>query len=158
MKKGLTPIIIIAVVAAIGGSVYFVMNSVGLTLPGPNDSENFVDAVSSGPVTILQYEHKLGENVFVHIRGVGLEEKGNIRFFTPEGVLYKTVNYDGTIKQDFNQYFKPETSRILEICTPEELIGEWTVTFDNNVYPPLKFKVLDELLSAGVEQELGVVC
>jgi len=156
MNKGIVPIIIVVVIAAIGVSAYFAMLSEGTILDN-NQSEGFENAVSSGPVTILKYEHRLAENVFVHIRGIELNEKGNIRFFTPEGVLYHTVAYDGSLKQDFNQYFKPSTSRVLLICTPEEIIGEWEVTFDNNVYPPLKFKILDEYLRGG-EKDVPIAC
>ena len=156
MNKGIVPIVIVVVIAAIGASAYFVMLSEDPNA-GENQSSEFQNAISSGPVTILQYEHKLSENVFLHIRGIDPNEKGNIRFFTPEGVLYKTIAYDGSIKQDFNQYFKPETSIIKKICTPEELVGEWTVAFDNNVYPALKFKVLDEYLRGG-EEDINTVC
>jgi len=156
MNKGIISIIIVIVIAAIVGSAYLVTFS-EKTNGGENQNTDIANSVSSGPITILQYEHKLAENVFMHIRGLGPNEKGNIRFFTPEGVLYQTIAYDGSIKQDFNQYFKPETSRILKICTPEEIIGEWTVSFDNNVYPPLKFKVLEEPLRGG-EEDIGTVC
>src|SRR3990172_10904171 len=157
MNKVIIPVIV-GIIAAIIAVSYFVMLSKNSINEGfEEQTGEFANAVSSGPVTILAYEHRLGENVFVHIRGLGFNEKGNFRFFTPQGVLFKTVAYDGSISSDFNQYFKPTPSEILDICTPEELIGEWTVTFDNNVYPPLKFKVTDEYLR-GAEEQIYPVC
>ena len=105
------------------------------------------DAVSSGPLTITQYQHKLSENVFMFVSGLEPNEKGNIRIFMPDGRLYKTIQYDGSVKNGFNSYFKPDTSKARGICEQEEIVGIWKVLFDNNVYSPLSFEILNEHLS-----------
>jgi hypothetical protein len=105
------------------------------------------DAVSSGPLTITQYQHKLSENVFIVVSGLEPNEKGNIRIFMPDGRLYKTIQYDGSVKDGFNSYFKPDTSKARGICEQEEIVGIWKVLFDNNVYSPLSFEILNEHLS-----------
>ena len=105
------------------------------------------DAITSGPLTITKYQHKLGENIFIIVNGLGPNEKGNIRIFMPDGRLYRSIQYDGSVKSDFNSYFKPDTSQIRKICVQEELVGRWPVLFDNNVYPPLVFEIVNEHLN-----------
>src|SRR3990172_12897160 len=105
------------------------------------------DVVSSGPLTITQYQHKLSENVFIVVSGLEPNEKGNIRIFMPDGRLYKTIQYDGSVKNGFNSYFKPDTSASRKICEQEELVGIWKVTFDNDTYPPTSFEIINEHLS-----------
>jgi hypothetical protein len=104
------------------------------------------DAISSGPLTITQYKHRLSENVFLIVSGLAPNEKGNIRIFMPDGRLYKTIQYDGSVKNSFNQFFRPDTSKVLGICEQEEIVGIWKVLFDNNVYSPLSFEILNEHL------------
>ena len=115
------------------------------------------DAVSSGPLTIAQYQHKLSENVFIIVSGLGPNEKGNIRIFMPDGRLYKTIQYDGSVKDGFNSYFKPDTSKARGICEQEEIVGIWKVLFDNNVYSPLSFEILNEHLE-GHDVRLTKAC
>ena len=105
------------------------------------------NAVSSGPLTITQYQHKLSENIFIVVSGLEPNEKGNIRIFMPDGRLYKTIQYDGSVKDSFNVYFKPDTSKFRNICEQEELVGIWKVTFDNDAYQPTSFKIINEHLS-----------
>ena len=105
------------------------------------------DAIISGPLTITQYEHKIYENIFMIVSGLGEGEKGSIRVFMPDGRLYKTIQYDGSVKDSFNVYFKPDTSAFRKICEQEELVGIWKVTFDNDAYPPTSFEIINEHLS-----------
>jgi hypothetical protein len=102
------------------------------------------DAITSGPLIITKYEHKIGENIFIIVSGLDSNEKGNIRIFMPDGRLYRTLEYDGSLKNSFNSYFKPDTSALRKICEQEELVGIWKVVFDNDVYPPLQFEIINE--------------
>jgi len=104
------------------------------------------DALTSGPLTITKYEHKIHENIFMIISGLEKNDKGSIKIFMPDGRLYKTIQYDGLKKESFNQYFKPDTSKTRKICEQEELVGRWAVEFDNNAYPPLVFEIINEHL------------
>lgn len=115
------------------------------------------DAVWSGPLGVTQYKHKLGDDVFLMVRGLQAHEIGVIHVYTPEGIEYKTIYYDGSVKSDFNQYFYPDTSFVLKICTPEELVGIWNAVFENNAYPPLQFEMTDEWIE-GAEVSIIVVC
>ena len=113
--------------------------------------------VYSGPITVLQYEHRLGESVFLHIRGLKLHESGNIYIFTPQEILFKTIPYDGSLKANFNQYFTPDTSAILQICTPEDLVGKWRIIFEDGSYAPLEFEFTTEYIRSG-EVNIQVEC
>jgi len=115
------------------------------------------DALTSGPLTITKYEHKITENIFMIVSGLEKNDKGNIRIFMPDGRLYKTIQYDGLKKEGFNQYFKPDTSKSRGICEQEELVGRWAVEFDNNAYPPLAFEIINEHL-AGPDIRLPKSC
>jgi len=115
------------------------------------------DAITSGPLTIIQYAHKISENIFMIVSGLGEDEKGNIRIFMPDGRLYKTIQYDGSVKNSFNIYFKPDTSKLRKICEQEELVGIWKVTFDNDAYPPTSFEILNEHLD-GPDVRLTKAC
>ena len=115
------------------------------------------DATTSGPLTITQYQYKLSENVFIIVSGLGPNEKGNIRIFMPDGRLYKTIQYDGSVKNGFNSYFKPDTSKARGICEQEEIVGIWKVLFDNDAYPPTSFEILNEHLE-GPDVRLTKAC
>jgi len=156
MKKITIPIII-GITAVIALSIIYVgMFSTEPifqnTLPDKSSQiENLTDsshpdAIISGPLTITKYEHKIGENIFIIVSGLNYNEKGNIRIFMPDGRLYRTLEYDGSFKNSFNSYFKPDTSALRKICEQEELVGMWTVLFDNDVYPPLHFEIINEHL------------
>jgi len=156
MKKITIPIII-GITAVIALSIIYVgMFSTNPifqnTLPDKSSQiENLTDsshpdAIISGPLTITKYEHKIGENIFIIVSGLNYNEKGNIRIFMPDGRLYRTLEYDGSFKNSFNSYFKPDTSALRKICEQEELVGMWTVLFDNDVYPPLHFEIINEHL------------
>jgi len=154
MKKIAIPIIIGIIAAIALGIIYVSMftpepvfqGNPPEKIPQIENSTGFghPDAITSGPLTITKYEHKIGENIFIIVSGLNYNEKGNIRIFMPDGRLYKTLEYDGSVKNSFNSYFKPDTSVLRKICEQEELVGKWTVLFDNDVYPPLHFEIINE--------------
>ena len=156
MKKSTISIIIGSVIAIVFGITAVGMLSDELIIKNilTDDSSNVEkpglghpDALTSGPLTITKYEHKITENIFMIISGLEKNDKGNIRIFMPDGRLYKTIQYDGSKKESFNQYFKPDTSKSRGICEQEELVGRWAVVFDNNAYPPLVFEIINEHLN-----------
>ena len=72
-------------------------------------------------------------------------------------MLFKSFQYDGSLKSDFNLYFYPDTSVFSKICTPEELVGIWKIVFTNNAYPTLEFEMIDEYIGGG-EAGVTIVC
>ena len=160
MKKRTIPIVIGAIVAFAIGFTIFAMSynwewrEVDTpTLSGRISSES----ISSGPLVLTKSQYKIYENIFYIVDGLNEDEKGNIRFFVPDGRLYRTTAYDGSIKTSFNLYFRPDTSYLTEFCVQEEFVGEWLVTFDGNVYPDLKFEIINEHL-AGPGNRLDKAC
>ena len=115
------------------------------------------ESVWSGPIGVTQYEHRLGESVFLQIRDLKPNENGNIYIYTPQGILFKTIPYDGSLKANFNQYFTPDTSVILQICTPEDLVGKWRIIFEDGSYSPLEFEFTTEYIRSG-EVNIQVEC
>lgn len=115
------------------------------------------EGITSGPLYLTKPQYKINERIFYIISGLKDDEKGNIRFFTPDGRLYITRSYDGAEKPFFNQYFKPDTSYLTGFCELDEFVGEWTIRFDKNAYPPLRFEILDESLS-GPNYDLKKAC
>ena len=106
--------------------------------------------ITSGPFQIDRSEYLLGEKIFLRIGGLGEEEKGQIAFLRPSNEthyeVYSTIPFDGSNKPAFNYYVSPSLSAIFNICTPEDLAGEWVVVFRGTDYPNIKFKILDEVL------------
>jgi hypothetical protein len=154
MKKIIIPIII-GITAVIAVSIIYVsmFSTESIFQNNPpekiSQTENMTgfghpDAITSGPLTITKYQHKIYENIFIIVSGLKHDEKGNIRIFMPDGRLYRTLEYDGSVKSSFNSYFKPDTSEVRGICEQEELVGIWTALFDNDVYPPLHFEIINE--------------
>ena len=149
MKKDTVIIIGIIVAIAIGiisiGTSEFKSIPKIFELPRSND-HGYPEAISSGPFTLTKSQFKIYENIFYIMDGLKEDEKGNIRFFVPDGRLYRTSAYDGAEKSSFNLYFRPDTSYLTEFCEQEEFVGEWLITFDNDAYPPLKFNIINEHL------------
>lgn len=115
------------------------------------------DVISSGPLMLTKSQYKIYENIFYIVDGLKEVDKGTIRFFVPDGREYRSTSYDGSQKSAFNLYFRPGTSMLTGFCVQEEFVGEWTVTFDNKAYPPLKFEIINEHLN-GPDHKLDKAC
>ena len=105
---------------------------------------------TSGPFQIDREQYLLGELVLLRI-GVENElksnDKGQIVFLQPSNgthqTVYITIPFDGSEKISFNQYFKPALSQNRGICSVDDLLGNWTVVFQNTTYNQLKFEIVD---------------
>ena len=113
--------------------------------------------VPQGPITFDEERYRLGESIFMKVRGLQTNDGGNIMIYTPLDVLFSSRQYDGSSETDFNFYFTPDTVKHREICTPEELVGKWKVVFEDGTYPPAYFEMTSEYLP-GSEKHLDVVC
>ena len=109
-----------------------------------------IEWIASGPFEIDRSEYIIGQKVFIRIGELDLDEKGQIAFLRPLNEthysVYQTIPFDGMKKAVFNFYIQPALSPVLEICTLDDLIGEWTVVFRGTGYSNLKFKVTNEIL------------
>jgi len=116
---------------------------------------------TSGPFQIDRFKYLLGEKIFIVIGDLGLDEKGQIAFLRPMNIthvaVWQTIPFDGTKKSAFNFYTQPVLSAALDICTVDDLIGDWRVVFRGTDYPDLKFKIINKILP-GDEESYVPVC
>ncbi len=113
----------------------------------PNIEEDpFSRWIESGPFKLRQFEHKLGESVFMSIGDLAPHESGHILIIRPNGVVYDAVPFDGKIKTSFNHYWAPELSFPLGICDIDDLLGTWKLVFDGVNYEEIPFEVIDEFI------------
>ena len=80
-------------------------------------------------------------------------EAGNILIVRPNGDIWTTIPFNGTLKNTFNYYFKPDTSKALKIYGPEDLVGTWKVIFQGLTYEPLSFEIINEFIP-GTESDI----
>ena len=118
--------------------------------------------LTSGPFQIDRKEYYLGEKVFLRIGGLQLEDTGNITFLRPLNEthysVYLTIPFDSAKKQAFNYYIDPQLSKSREICSAEDIIGEWTIVFRGTDYPNLKFTYLNQTIPGYEEDFYKSVC
>ena len=57
-----------------------------------------------GPLQINKDRYLLGEHVYVIIKDLNPQDKGSVDFFTPEGMLYETIGFNGEI-QDYHKKY-----------------------------------------------------
>lgn len=146
MKKTVPIVAGILVVAAIVSAIYFYGEQ-------KTPDENKLQWIASGPFAIDKSQYRIGENIFLSVHGLKLDEAGNIVIVSPHEVIWTTVPFNGTLKSDFNYYFKPETSLAKKIYNPEDLVGTWRVVFQGLTYEPLSFEIINEFLP-GAESEI----
>ena len=121
----------------------------------------------SGPFQIEKYEYYLGEKIFINAVDIPADASGEIIFFRPasdgvnkvpkeyEGisgelisakVKYMAIQFDGENKQSFNKYFEPRFNEWKGVCSTDDLVGEWVMTFSGMQYEPIHFTVLSETM------------
>ena len=115
----------------------------------------------SGPFEIDRTQYALGENIFLRVGALAPDEKGQAAFLRPSNethyIVYFTIPFDSS-KPSFNQYFKPQVSKAIGICSKDYLIGNWTVVFQGTNYPNLKFEIIDLIVTGEEEGYNKVVC
>ena len=152
MNKKIIFIVIGSVVVVITAiSIYFASQEIQ-----KSHDEGF-EWLTSGPFSVQNYQHRLGENIFIVAYGIPPNEKGTIQVFTPKNIEYISYPFDGSVKSSFNVYFKPSTLAKKDRCNPEDLVGVWTMKFVGVDYPPLQFEFINEYVR-GAEAELINLC
>ena len=120
-----------------------------------------IEWIASGPFEIDRSKYVIGQKVFIRIGELDVNEKGQIAFLRPLNEthisVYQTIPFDGMKKSAFNFYIQPSLSPVFEICTLDDLVGEWTVVFRGTSYPNLKFEVTNEIIP-GEEDAYVPVC
>ena len=117
--------------------------------------------ITSGPFQIDRSEYLLGEKIFLVIGGLEYNEKGQVAFLRPLNSthysVYLTIPFDGAKKNAFNYYLEPVLSKTKEMCTTEDIVGNWTVVFRGTDYPNIDFRIIDKILP-GDEDKFEPVC
>jgi len=118
----------------------------------------------SGPFAIEKYEYYLGEKIFMTVQDIPKDVSGEAVFYRPiiipnvagsDGILkdvnagkkYLGIEFDGSMKQNFNRYFEPKLSEWKGICSRDDLVGEWKVVFEGTQYADINFKILNQTAS-----------
>ncbi len=99
-----------------------------------------------GPLQINKDKYLLGENVYVIIRDLRPQDKGSIQFFTPGGILYDEMGFNGENRDFQKKYFKPSLIKSKNLCEKEQLVGTWTVMFKGYEQAKLYFEMLPDIL------------
>jgi hypothetical protein len=144
MKAKIIGASIAGVVAVAVAVAIFFVGPVEVSPPKAGDFEGWN---RSGPFAIDNFEYKIGDSIFIAVGGLQPTDIGDIVFVMPNGTTrYISIPFDGSEKTDFNQYFKPSISKVRKICSINDLIGEWTITFPPTSYSPIKFKIINETI------------
>jgi len=135
----------LGLIAALAVSLIATIAFVGpMEVTTPKKESEFKDWNRSGPFAINEHEYELGQVIFIAVEGLTEMDVGNAVFLLPNGTTkYIVIPFDGTQKSGFNQYFKPSISKNRNICSTDDLIGEWTVVFQETQYDPLRFRILN---------------
>jgi len=116
--------------------------------------------LTSGPFQIDKSQYLLGDSIFVRITNLAQNEKGQIAFLRPMNEtyysVYITIPFDGAKKNSFNQYFTPDLSRALKICTVDDLIGTWKIVFQKTNYENISFEILNKTLPGEEDYYISV--
>ena len=142
-KKIISIIVGITVVVAISSGVYFYQTK------QKNSDDIKSHWIVSGPFAIDKPTYKLSESIFLSVNGLKPNEAGNIVFLLPNGNVWTTIPFNGTLKNHFNYYSKPDTSADLKIYNPEDLVGTWKVVFQGVPYNSLSFEFVYEYIHGG---------
>ena len=117
--------------------------------------------ITSGPFQIDRTEYVLGEKIFLRIGGLSEDEIGQVVFLMPSNgthyTVYISIPFNGADKTAFNYYVEPDLSKNREICSVDDLVGEWKVLFRGTDYPDLEFNITGQILP-GDEEDYEPVC
>jgi hypothetical protein len=105
--------------------------------------------VTSGPFSITKEKYKLDENVFMVVMGLKPSDAGKMVVFDPKGGIFAQVPFNGTMKSEFNYFFKPNTEKAQKLCTPQDLVGNWTIAFQGTSYKPIPFQITNDWIQGG---------
>ena len=149
--KGLNAVIAVILITAISAAGIYLYNQSRAPIVGTSQG------ITSGPFEINNGTYKLGEYVFMVVTGLQPTDAGNILVFAPNGKVTTVVPFNGTLKSDFNTFFKPNTDVRTNLCTPQELVGNWTIEFQGTTYRSIQFQVINEWIP-GSQAEIKNAC
>ena len=99
-----------------------------------------------GPLQINKDKYLLGENVYVILKNLRPQDKGAVQFFTPGGILFNEMGFNGENKDFAKMYFKPGLLKSKNLCEQKDLVGTWTVMFRGYEQFKIYFEVMPDIL------------
>ena len=99
-----------------------------------------------GPLQINKDKYLLGENVYVILKDLRPQDKGTVQFFTPGGIVYDEMGFNGENRDFQKKYFKPGLLKSKNLCEKEQLVGTWTVMFEGYEQAKLYFEMMPDIL------------
>ena len=157
MKKQISLIIVIAIISTIIISVLTFSEE----MDNYRDENDDTKWISSGPFAIDRTEYLLGHKIFLIANELNQNDKGNIKIVKINSdsseKIFKTYRFDGMKKQSFNIYFSPYLSEINNVCSAEDVIGNYKVIFEGTDYENIKLKIINKYLP-GSEYRFEPVC
>ena len=99
-----------------------------------------------GPLQINKDKYLLGENVYVILKNLRPMDKGSVQFFTPGGILFDEMGFNGSERDFHKKYFKPSLIKSKSLCEKEQLVGTWTVMFRGYEEAKLYFEMMPHIL------------
>ena len=99
-----------------------------------------------GPLQINKDKYLLGENVYVILTNLRPQDKGAVQFFTPGGILFNEMGFNGENKDYAKMYFKPGLLKSKNLCEKKDLVGTWTVMFKGYEQAKLYFEMMSDIL------------
>ena len=150
-------IILITIITAIVISIYSFSE----------DTENYIEKndevkwIHSGPFSIDREEYLLGHKIFLIANELNQNDKGKITIVKVNAdgseKRFKTFQFDGMKKKSFNIYFSPYLNKINNVCSVEDIIGNYKVIFEGTDYENIKLKIINQYLP-GSEYRFEPVC
>jgi len=143
--KVIIPIVIVIVIIIAGALITFT--------PNEEESKNKIEEewIKSGPFSIDKNQYNLGEKIFIVVDDLKQEDKGKLIFFQPLNSTswksYKTIDFDGTSKAQFNLYLEPGLSEFKKVCSMNDLVGTWVVKFSGTEYSDITFEMMNQTSS-----------
>ena len=138
--KLIVPIIIIIIIA--GAAITF------------SSSEEITEEITeeawirSGSFEMDKSEYNIGEKVFLSTSNLLPEDKGMVQFLRPlndtHNESYIRIPFDGKEKTQFNYYFEPRFNQYKEICSIDDIAGDWIVKFLGTQYEDINFKIINQ--------------
>ena len=118
------------------------------------------DWITSGPFMIDRSEYVIGEKIFVNIGEFEKNTKGEMIFLKiinkTSGINYYEMPFENS-KKPTDFYLSITPSKIKQMCTTDDLIGDWKLIFQGTNYESLNFKIKNKMI-VGLGPNFESVC
>jgi len=166
----ITKIAVIVGVIVVIGVIGYQINE---TTYEKSSTEEYYDGIGSDAISHVVYpdnpqslygvqinkdKYLLGENVYVRVTEIPRELKTELLFYTPTGKQFFEIPIDGEKSQGFKQYFKPQLLKNRNLCDVNDLIGQWTVLFQDNPSEKIFFEFTGEYLPGNEKYFESLTC